>query len=265
MTIQNTGAVGGLIKIGTETLIEAYTASPSNTSCGKVNIVIGDIPSTPLPGVTPIGVSVNVVNTQGTGSGAAYFGGIVGGVWTSAGGSTINVINRPVVFSTNAPWTIKLGGRVTITADPPVEAVPVGVVTAPNVRSGTSCVVIPARICPVLPDAWLDSRFGSVNPTQVRNDSDLRIAPRRYETSTDNEHSIGDALVPVGYLVGSAGPANKSVERTVRGVVAQDAAGVVFFDGRSMNTPAGHPLSLNAGGVIFAPIASCRCAHRIRW
>lgn len=276
VTIQNNDTTSGLIKVGAEAAVGAYTDNAANTSYGNVNIVIGAIPPSPVTGSRPAGVVVNTVNTKKIGTSAAYFGDIAGGVYAQGSNNTVNVINRSVVFSTYAPQTISLGGRVVITADPPIvmDSVSENGLTAlsseavAHAASGMTLPVMNAQVQdepPVTSGTLSATRSANTNagarllPEQAigtegrwcPEDTSARTgraAPRRAQEGSNGTNPADASKVP-GQATSS--PAQErpngsyQEDRCLDGSIFEgidsDRSGVLLFDRQGLRMPEGIP------------------------
>lgn len=111
--IRNIDTAGGTIDIGSGANIHAYTLS--NPTLGNVSIVIGPQNPAQIAGTMPANVTVDA-----QGGGQVYFGS--NGITADGPTNTLNAWARNITFdSGSAPATsIRLGGNVTLTADPPL-------------------------------------------------------------------------------------------------------------------------------------------------
>ncbi|MBS1994020.1 MAG: hypothetical protein JSS83_26090, partial [Cyanobacteria bacterium SZAS LIN-3] len=129
ITLQNS-LNGGIVTLGKLTNIHS---SATKANLGQVNIISGAIPMKAIPGSPP------AANTQQffQGKGQIFYG-IPGLIAAAAPMNTLNAFDRNIVFSGTAANQIFLNGGVVITADPPLPAgvIPV-ITTTPNVSSHT--------------------------------------------------------------------------------------------------------------------------------
>lgn len=145
--IQSTDKANGTIRIGDKSTIESYASASGK---GNVTVVVGDVPSSPVKGTAPKGVSVSK-----KWGGEVYFG--KNGITSEGKKNQINAWGSNVIFSTgNRPASaIVLEGNIEITADPPL-APSIDMVAVPAAASQTAVtlpslpLVLPSAVTPVL-------------------------------------------------------------------------------------------------------------------
>ena len=163
ITIQNLDTFTGSILIENRAIISA-----TDVSNGKIYIVLGSVPSTPVSGLQPANFVANLSN-----GGTIYYG--TNSVATLAPTNTANINEGSLIFDTGAlgASAIILGGAVTISIAPvPLPPAPPSPACSDcNASLASSILSEPARV--VLPAAIISNNYVNLSNTVISTDQNI--------------------------------------------------------------------------------------------